>query len=451
MVDETETQHGSVPTLGNEEETTSTEHSKGLKNALGFQKDSILKPFKPLSLTTLKNKYFTTSDPQCVHSALPSTFIDDYHQALSSYSRCKRDANEFVRKINEEEAVNYIMDYNALYPEPSPLFLEGVKEQVVIGVKKLKDFGCVPSTYKQMRTSLRISPVMYGDSIVSTKKIVRHFGYKKAASVYESYGYTLVDVDLRSTYTAVLLGLYPKELYRLRVILKHTSLWDSLRKDFEKAGISAYFDKPSVKVCVYACLFGGGKNAMFEAIMDNTRKLAGLTTSEFRTDEMYESVYELASVITSYMLSHPVVKDFYNISKLLSKNYEGSWLTGPSGHRYRITAQSFQNLFPCYLQSYEFSLLAVATLELVKQHPKVEVIGHFYDGNVLAIPTENLEHIIKDLKDPHRSILARAQFDTLVLHSHGQRFLFFIWTRVRWFRLMLSGCILRRVVISKLF
>ena len=392
----------SIIGIGNEHETT--EPSEASSNAVGSKEPMLsYRDLKPLSYNTLIKKYFTTSEPRFVDSALPSSFIDDYNKALSFSSIHRRDANRFVREINEEEAVNYIMDYNALYPEPSypepsPSFLEGMREQIVIGVRKLQNYGCIPSTYKQMRTSPRISPVMYGDSIVSTKKIVRHFGYGKAASVYKSYGYTLVNVDLRSTYTAVLLGLYPKELVFLNAILKHTCLWDSIRKDFEKVGLSIYFDKPSVKVCVYACLFGGGKKDMFKAIMDNTRKLAGLTTSEFRTDEMYHSVYELAGIITFMLLEDPVVREFYDISQFLLNIFEGSWLTGPSGHRYRITAQSFQSVFPCYLESYEFSLLAVATLELVKQHPKVEVIGHFHDGNVLAIPTDNLKLVINDLK-----------------------------------------------------
>ena len=331
-------------------------------------------------------------------SALPSSFIDDYHSLLTLPSKYKQEANAFVKEIDEEKAVNSIMDSNA-HPGASPSFMACVKNQVFKGVDKLKLYGCIPSTYKEMGLSPRISPVRYGASINSTKKIVRNYGYQRAATVYKRYGYSLVDVDLRATYTGVLLGLYPSELYRLRTILKKETLWDSIRSDYERAGIIYDFDKPSVKACVYAALFGGGKRAMFESILDNKRKLAGLTETEFKDDEMYESVYKLATVITHFMLSHPIVEDFYYLSKTLKKDYDSQWFTGPSGHAYKITDHSFQSVFPYYLQSYEFSLLAVPTLELVPQHPQLDVLGHFHDGNVLAIPTENLETVINDLKE----------------------------------------------------
>ena len=181
--------------------------------------------------------------------------------------------------------------------------------------------------------------------------------------------------------------------------MTHTTLWDSIQEDYRKEGLLSYYDKPSVKVCVYASLFGGGKNAMFKSIMENTRKAAGMTDKEFKAAKMFESTYQLASVTTDFMLKHPVVQDFNDLSKALLKSYKGYWLQGPSGHKYQISELSFRHVFPCFLQSYEFALLAGSTLELIKQYPQVEVIGHYHDGNVIAVPTSNLEEIIKALKE----------------------------------------------------
>lgn len=246
--------------------------------------------------------------------------------------------------LHADQAVEQIMATYKVYPEPSDDFFYCVRAQVVKHVDKLKQFGCIPKTYQQMGISPRISPVRYGDSINSTKKLVRHYGYSVAACVFQRFGYSIVDVDLRSAYVSVLLGLYPAELQGLHMTLKNTTLWDSIQQDFIKANLSSYYDKPSVKVCVYASLFGGGEKAMFESILENKRKAAGLTEREFKQDDMYESVYQLATVNTNFMLTHLVVKDFQDLSKELLKAYEGSWLQGPSGHQYQICEHSFRNV-----------------------------------------------------------------------------------------------------------
>jgi hypothetical protein len=129
-------------------------------------------------------------------------------------------------ELTPSKAVDEIMAAFKVSPEPFPNFLAGVRNQVVLGVEKLKNYGCIPKSYKQMGISPRISPIRYGDSINSTKKLVRNYGYRLAAGVFKEYGFSIVDVDLRSSYTSVLMGLYPDELQKLRVILRNTNLWD---------------------------------------------------------------------------------------------------------------------------------------------------------------------------------------------------------------------------------
>ena len=364
------------------------------------------KPLNRLNPEARLKRYFTTSDPKYVDTALSSSFIDEYHEALSRHSTKQSNANKVIMGLNQAKAVEEIVSRFKLhqYLEPSADFLEGVRNQVIRGVGKLKKFGCIPKSYKQMGISPRISPIRYGDSINSTKKLVRNYGYRLAASVFKEYGFSIVDVDLRSAYTSVLLGLYPEDLQRLGLILRNTNLWDSIKEDYYKENIISYYDKPSVKVCVYASLFGGGKKAMFDSILENKTKAAGMTDKEFKLVEMYESTYQLASITTDFMLRHPIVQDFNDLSKTLLNSYNGCWLQGPTGHKYQICDNSFRNVFPCFLQSYEFALLAGGTLELIKQYPQVEVIGHYHDGNVLAVPTADLEEITKGLKEKVASL-----------------------------------------------
>ena len=205
------------------------------------------KPLKSYnSEARLKALYFSTSTPEYVHSALPPTFIKDYHRALSNHTPMRSHANSVVMQLDKERAVKVIMaDYRPDF-EPTHTFLEGVKKQVVGGVEKLKDYGAIPKTYKQMGISPRIFPSRYGASINSTKKMVRRYGYSLAAGVFDGYGGTLVDVDLRSTYVSVLLGLYPNELQRLHVVLSKTNVWDSIKSDCEREGKLHVYDKSSL-------------------------------------------------------------------------------------------------------------------------------------------------------------------------------------------------------------
>ena len=281
----------------------------------------------------LKALYFSTSTPEYVHSALPPTFIKDYHRALSNHTPMRSHANSVVMQLDKERAVKAIMaDYRPDF-EPTHTFLEGVKKQVVGGVEKLKDYGAIPKTYKQMGISPRIFPSRYGASINSTKKMVRRYGYSLAAGVFDGYGGTLVDVDLRSTYVSVLLGLYPNELQRLHVVLSKTNVWDSIKSDYEREGKLHVYDKSSVKACVYASLFGGGKNGMFANILDNHQKLSGMSSDEFKADkETYDIAYLLATATTDFMLRHPIVQDFQDLSTMLLREFKSHWLQGPTGH-----------------------------------------------------------------------------------------------------------------------
>ena len=303
------------------------------------------------SSSRTKALYFSTYKPEHVHPALAPSLIDDYHRALSNHTAMRAHANKVVMGLDKERVVEAIMADYSPDPEPTPAFLEGVRKQVVDGVEKLKAYGAIPRTYKQMGISPRLFPTRYGASINSTKKLVRRYGYRLAAGVFAEYGCSLLDVDLRSAYVSVLLGLYPDELQRLHVILSKSTVWDSIRSDYEREGRFHIYDKPSVKVCVYASLFGGGKSAMFASILESHQKRSGMSLNEFKADEMYERVYQLATVTTGFMVRHPIVRDFQDLSTMLVRAYESHWLQGPTGHSYLIEKHCFRNVFPCFLRA----------------------------------------------------------------------------------------------------
>ena len=92
------------------------------------------------------------------------------------------------------------------------------------------------------------------------------------------------------------------------------------------------------------------------------------------------------------------------ISELVFQTHENDYLTGPTGHSYRVTKDTFLAAYPNYLQSYEFALLAESTLRLIDMDSNCIPIGHFHDGNILLLPkgqvdskTEEFNQIVRNL------------------------------------------------------
>ena len=88
------------------------------------------------------------------------------------------------------------------------------------------------------------------------------------------------------------------------------------------------------------------------------------------------------------MQNSSIISDFRTIAADIKKDYLGERLIGPTGHSYLVDEHSFQSAYPNFLQSYEFYLLANATINIKEKFPEVEVIGHYHDGNTLAVPRD---------------------------------------------------------------
>jgi hypothetical protein len=93
--------------------------------------------------------------------------------------------------------------------QPTPLFKELVTGQLIKGIKKIVERGAIPFVYKRMGVSPRILPVGYGETINSTKRVVRNECYRYLSKARPDY--VIADIDLVSCYTSILLGLLPQE------------------------------------------------------------------------------------------------------------------------------------------------------------------------------------------------------------------------------------------------
>ena len=80
-----------------------------------------------------------------------------------------------------------------------------------------------------MGNSPRVIPTSYGKSLNGCKKMLRDYVYGQIARSLQKDGYVLVDLDLKSCYRSILIGLYPDLLEHLqRTHLKKASDYGSL-------------------------------------------------------------------------------------------------------------------------------------------------------------------------------------------------------------------------------
>lgn len=87
-------------------------------------------------------------------------------------------------------------------------------------------------------------------------------------------------------------------------------------------------------------------------------------------------------------MNSSVIMDFKAISKWINK-------AGPTGRSYLVTDETFKAAYPNYLQSFEFVLLAQTTPETIDKFPRVQVLGDYHDGNVIALPFESKDEILE--------------------------------------------------------
>ena len=196
----------------------------------------------------------TSPLPSLSSSILPflrNTFVEDCVSALTEETELRRRANRLVFRMDRSSSVEEITSAYRASPEPSAALLSGIRDQVERGISKLRRSGCIQSSCRQMGISPRIVPQGYGVSINSTNNFVRGYGYTLAAQSFGFRGYPLVDVGLRSAYTSVLLGLCPTALQRMRLILRGTSLWGSIKEGYRRAGKLGCCD------ALISCVFRG--------------------------------------------------------------------------------------------------------------------------------------------------------------------------------------------------
>jgi len=338
----------------------------------------------------------------------PNLYLD-YAILLGHKSPSKQFMNTWVKKHFSDNGKfilsTCLSEYMAERPLSSEVFRAKVQHTLDKGIKRIARFGGIPFSYKIMGTSPRILPVSYGNTINSTKKVLRSHCYQLMGQVlYEKEKKVIIDFDLVSCYTSIVMGLYRQELQALDNAMKGPGIWEHIKQEFIRKGQGSSYSKPAVKICVYSSFFGGGPAAMIDGIIESFRLDCGQSLAEFKDNKDFEECYNLARRIADEMKDSSIIFDFRHVAEVIFNSYLEEGLLGPTGHHYMYSRDTFRNAYPDFLQSYELCLLAQAAIETVIQFPEVEIIGHFHDGNVLCIPESIQSEVVTFISDRVTSI-----------------------------------------------
>lgn len=347
---------------------------------------------KPSTVSSLNDGLNTVDNKKAIDRSYKKDIYEEYMGIISKRTEEKKRLNSFIK--NNPPSIDFLVDtYFKDVSNPSELYRDSVTKVFNHGINIVTKYGAIPYNYKKMGISPRLIPVNYGDTLNNTKKILRD----KVLSIMNCSmdTHTIVDFDLKSCYTSILLGLYPKPMMAVQRAIEGIGLWNSIKEEFIQRGKESVYNKRAVKVCVYSSFFLGGTKAMMEGIMDNIRKDTGLTKGEWRSSgDLYETSYKLAQEVTGEMMNSSVILDFQSIAQDIKKQYIDDQFEGPSGHVYRVSEENFRNVYPNFLQSYEITLLAVSTNRVIRKYPDVQVIGHYHDGNVFLIPNNIVNEVV---------------------------------------------------------
>ncbi len=95
-----------------------------------------------------------------------------------------------------------------------------------------------------MGVSPRLLPVAYVQSINNSKRALRHQAYQQLGQFLYERGLVLLDLDLTSGYTSILLGLYPQDLEAIQRAIEGPGLWKYIQSEFIRNGKGDDVHKP---------------------------------------------------------------------------------------------------------------------------------------------------------------------------------------------------------------
>jgi len=168
----------------------------------------------------------------------------DSYKKLLAKTPFKVATNKSVRRNVPDPNVvtdTYFQNFNHFTPE----FHQGVKKVITDGIEVVRTSGPIPYNYIPMLGSPRILPKNSSKTINGAKVVIREAIYQAIADTQPSY--VVIDFDLKSCYTSILLGLYPEQLEAIQRPIEGVGLWNFIKQEYIANGKEAKFDKFAVK------------------------------------------------------------------------------------------------------------------------------------------------------------------------------------------------------------
>jgi hypothetical protein len=261
----------------------------------------------------------------------------------------------------------------------------------------------IPYTYKLAGVSARLLPASQGLNLISMSSIVRKLIFEE---IGKFSNLAVVDCDLTSAFMSILLSVHKKETQALREMVYFDSeegegLWDYIRlndfKDFPHL-----WDKKAVKICIYGSLFGGGRKAFKDAMIKSTTKELSIKLSDLKNNSQYQDLYAeveaRADTLVNIMDNSRVVNAIRDVFKIMRSKESGTVFQSPCGYSFTLNEDTrksdrFRELFPRYMQGYEFSIIALTSLLLYRKYPNdIEFLLHIHDGNVFVCKADKSQY-----------------------------------------------------------
>lgn len=336
------------------------------------------------------------------HPFIGSQLYPDYFYLLSKDTPEKGILNKYAKDVSVNiEQVAQISFLNSFYQS------EYIKERLVNifdwKLQKLIKGEAFPAKYQLMGLSPRITPIYVRNSLHWMRPEFREAIYSGLVPCLNGK-FVLMDLDLKSCFMHILLGLsdkYNLDFFHVREALNTVGLWEYIRKaDFESKGLNDWYHKPMVKHIVYSSLFGTRLENQIKEIVNRNLLAVGIRPYLFEKEYPleYHTYYEKAQFMVAIFLNSEILYEIQRAYCIIQAVHVGTPgnkfqddvpLRGPTGHQYRSFGEDhFRSVFPYFFQSFEFSLVAKATLMLIQKYPKIQLISDFHDGVLLLVPTK---------------------------------------------------------------
>ena len=327
-------------------------------------------------------------------------FMYERYMSLYLPTVFKKKVKKLIRELASDHSIvdAAMKQYMDLSPISSDEFKLGIINTLQNDRVKVANTGFLTYKYTQMGSSPRISPSESHGGPNQIKSSLRNQILTRTGDyIARNHDMVILDLDLKSCYTSVLLGLYPDEFPTVSKAVRGLGLWKAMEQEFINMGAGKTYHKGSVKVCVYASCFGGGNNAFTKGIIDKFMSSAGVRKKDIENTTWYEEIQQFANSIVAAVQTTDIISEFRDCAKAFNDDHKDQLVLSPTGMSEMYSEARIPKIYANHLQAFEIILMCETFWRLSVKHPTIEFLMHMHDGATLAVPLDIKEDVLNDL------------------------------------------------------